>query len=136
MSNSTGGASQDVNAIARLKARYWHCVDNKLWDILGTCFTEDAAADFPNGKFQGRPAVVKMMEQTLGHGPVKHEGHSPDIAITGDARAEGTWQADVSMTDPRSGTETKMRVTYEDVYAREEGEWRIASTRMRIVPGG
>ena len=136
MSESKGQAAQDIKAITELKAQYWHCVDNKLWDALGNCFTEDAVADYPNGRFEGRPAAVGMMEQTLGHGPVRHEGHNLNIAITGDATAEGTWQADVSMTDPRAGTEMHMKVSYEDLYIKEKGEWKIKNTKMRIMSAG
>jgi len=33
---------EDVEAIKKLKARYWYCLEHKLWDELRDVFTEDA----------------------------------------------------------------------------------------------
>ena len=36
-------ALEDVEAIKRLKHRYWRCLDLKLWDELAGCFAPDAS---------------------------------------------------------------------------------------------
>ena len=50
----------DIEAIKKLKAKYWRCIDKKLWDELEDCFVEDAVADYrKNLNFQGRKVRVK-----------------------------------------------------------------------------
>ncbi len=39
-------AFEDIEAIKQLKARCLHSVDNRLWDEMNECFTEDAVADY------------------------------------------------------------------------------------------
>ena len=123
----------DIEAIKRLKAKYWHCVDNKLWDEVGDCFTQDSLVDYSGNKSQGRQAIVEYMKDTLGRGPVSHKGHSPKIEIASDTSAMGTWEASVSMTDVETEMGMKLRVFYEDEYVKEKGEWRIKSTTMRVI---
>jgi len=123
-----------IEAIKELKVRYWYCVDNKLWQELADCFAEDAVADYPNGKRQGRGAVAEFLQRTLGRGPVIHKGQNPEIVVTGDTLARGTWEAIVSMTDARTGSEVEIQTFYEDEYCKEQGKWKIRSTSMRVVP--
>ncbi|MBN2099971.1 MAG: nuclear transport factor 2 family protein, partial [Dehalococcoidia bacterium] len=37
---------EDIEAIKKLKARYWRCVDRKLWAEMAEVFTEEATADY------------------------------------------------------------------------------------------
>ena len=54
---------EDIEAIKRLKAKYWRCVDRKLWSELEDVFGKDATADYgPNLQFKGEkghPRVLK-----------------------------------------------------------------------------
>jgi len=113
---------------------YWRCTDNKLWDKVGECFAEDAVIDYPNGVFRGRQAIANSMKQTLSHGPVAHEGRNLGIEMTGDTSARGSWQADVSMTDPRTGVPLKLRTSYDDEYVKLGDSWLIRSSRMTMMP--
>jgi len=116
-----------------VKTKYWHCIDNKLWDEVAGCFAEDSVADYPDKKSQGKEAIADYLKNTLGRGPVAHEGYKPSIEISSDTKAKGTWEANVSMTDVTTDTEIRLHVFYEDEYAKEKGEWKIGSTKMRIV---
>ena len=40
-----------LEAIKRLKYRYLRCLDQKLWDEIGECFTEDATAAYSGGEY-------------------------------------------------------------------------------------
>ena len=50
---------EDIEAIKNAMARYWRCLDDKLWDELPDCFTEDVIADYgqPGWRQEGRGAV-------------------------------------------------------------------------------
>ena len=134
MSKPADQVPQDIEAIMKLKAKYWHCIDNKLWDEVVHCFAEDAVADYPNGKFRGRKAIAKSLRDTLSHGPVTHVGHNLGIEITSDTGARATWEADVSMTDAKTNATSKLRTYYEDEYVKDKGQWVIKSVKMRIMP--
>ena len=34
-------ALEDIEAIKRLKHKYFRCIDKGLWDEIGNCFAED-----------------------------------------------------------------------------------------------
>ena len=77
----------DIEAIKKLKAKYWRCIDKKLWDELEDCFVEDAVADYgKNLNFQGRKAIIQFLKDNLGSDSVitVHQGHNPEIEITSD----------------------------------------------------
>ena len=126
--------AKDVESIEELKAKYWRCIDNKLWDEVTECFAEDAVIDFPNGVFRGRQAIAQSFKETLSHGPVAHEGRSLGIEITGDTTAKAGWQADVSMTDPRTNASLRLRTSYEDEYVKQGDRWLISASSMRMMP--
>lgn len=126
--------AKDIESIKELKAKYWRCVDNKLWDEVTGCFAEDALIDYPNGVFRGRQAIAQSFKETLSHGPVAHEGRSLGIEITSDTTARASWQADVSMTDPRTNAPLRLGTSYEDEYVKQGDRWLISVSEMRIMP--
>lgn len=134
MADNSDAEQTAIEDIKQVKTRYWHCIDKKLWDEIGQCFAEDCEIDYPNGTFRGRPEIVQSFRDTLGHGPVSHKGRNLSLEITGDDRAAGTWEADVSMVNPGTNAEVKLRTVYQDEYVRDGGRWLIRFSRMRIVP--
>src|SRR5437667_145839 len=78
---------EDIAAIERLKYRYWRCLDLKLWDELAGCFTDQATADYGEGRyrFAGAEAILRFLRESLGResGSVTvHHGHHPEIELT------------------------------------------------------
>ena len=61
-------ALEDIEAIKRLKHRYWRCLDFKRWEELAECFTPDATADYGDGRyrFAGREAIMDFLRRSLG----------------------------------------------------------------------
>src|SRR5438477_7124330 len=59
---------EDIAAIERLKYRYWRCLDLKLWDELAGCFTDQATADYGEGRyrFAGAEAILRFLRESLG----------------------------------------------------------------------
>ena len=123
---------EDIEAIKQLKARYWRCVDRKLWDEMDQVFAEECAADYGRDiKLKGRKAVVDFFRSTLGPDTVvtSHVGQRPEIEIMDDITAKGTWWLnDYIVMQP--GTRRRGYAYYEDQYIREKGQWRILSTRL------
>ena len=59
---------EDIEAIKKLKAKYFRCVDKKLWEEMETVLTEDAVADYGMGieLLQGRKAIIEFLKKNLG----------------------------------------------------------------------
>jgi hypothetical protein len=126
----------DIEAIKKLKAKYWRCIDKKLWDELEDCFVEDAVADYgKNLNFQGRKAIIQFLKDNLGSDSVitVHQGHNPEIEITSDTTANGIWALhDYLVFQPNITINGWGH--YEDEYVKQNGEWKkksIKETRLR-----
>ncbi|MBA7474868.1 Bile acid 7-alpha dehydratase [subsurface metagenome] len=126
----------DIEAIKKLKAKYWRCIDKKLWDELEDCFVEDAVADYgKNLNFQGRKAIIQFLKDNLGSDSVitVHQGHNPEIEITSDTTARGIWALhDYLVFQPNITINGWGH--YEDEYVKQNGEWKkksIKETRLR-----
>lgn len=126
---------KDIEAIKQLKARYFRALDCKLWDELADCFTEDAVTDYQGGKehYEGREAILNFLKSTLDM-PVltMHQGHHPEITITGQDTARGRWALeDYVITLKNRGVQCA--AFYQDEYARVGGRWKIRKTGYDLV---
>lgn len=124
-------ALEDTEAIKMLKAKYWRCIDRKLWDELAECFAVDARADYgPNMKFESGEAIVKFLKDTLGGANVvtAHGGHNPEIKIISASAARATWALnDYVVIQPN--TKRMGWGFYEDEYVKVNASWKIKMTR-------
>jgi hypothetical protein len=122
----------EVEAIKRVKYRYMRCIDQKLWDELATCFTDDAVATYSGGKYryEGREAIMGFLVGAMGAETFhsSHRVHQPEIDLTGPETAVGTWAMDdvVIMTD--WDLTVRGSAFYTDEYRKVGGEWKIAAT--------
>lgn len=119
---------KDIEAIRKLKARYWRCNDKKLWDELVDCFVEDAVADYgPGMRFEGAKAIAQHCERGTGGESLItiHQGHNPEIEITGGDTAKGVWELYFFMIDERENSRFRMGGFYYDEYVKVGGEWKI-----------
>jgi len=126
---------EDIEALKKLKAKYWRCIDKKLWDEIVDCFVEDAAADYgPNMQFQGRKAIVQFLKDSLGRDSIitAHNGHNAEIEITSDTTARGIWALnDQVVIQPN--TRRRGWGHYEDEYIKEKGKWEIKNTKITSI---
>ena len=59
---------REIEAIKRLKYRYWRHLDMKQWDELATCFITDASVSYGGGKyaFHGVDSIMNFLRTSLG----------------------------------------------------------------------
>lgn len=121
-----------INEIARLKPRYWQCIDSKDWQALrDEVFDPAIEADFSGtggGVYRGASALVAVLEKALSDAVTAHHGGPPDIEIVNEHEARGVWSFSDRIERP-TGTTRGMGV-YHETYRRTEAGWRIASTRI------
>jgi len=122
---------EEVEAIKRLKYRYFRCLDSLSWDEVIDCFTEDGVVDYGGPiQLQGKEALKEHLGEMIGNFRGVHQGHHPEIDITGEGAARGTWELYVYVRWEDRKTAMRLGGFYHDEYAKERGEWKIRTTRM------
>lgn len=123
---------EDIEAIKRLKHKYFRCLDSKLWDELAECFTEDATTSYTDGKysFRGVEAVIGFLRKSLGPDTVvsMHQGHQPEIDITSETTAKGIWTSEAGLIITDRNVATREVNFYHDEYVKAGGQWKIKHT--------
>jgi hypothetical protein len=124
-----------IEAIKRLKYRYMRCLDQKRWDEIGECFTEDATAAYSGGKYsyQGREAIVGFLRKSMGAETFLscHRVSHPEIDLTTGHSARGTWALEDTVIETRWGITIRGAAFYEDEYVRTPDGWKIHHTGYR-----
>ena len=127
---------EDIEAIKKLKAKYFRCVDKKLWEEMETVLTEDAVADYGMGieLLQGRKAIMEFLKKNLAPDSMisVHQGHNPEIEITSDTTARGVWVLNDRLIIQTIATLNGWRY-YEDEYVKLNGEWKKKSTKITNI---
>jgi len=129
-------ALEDIEAIKRLKYKYFRCIDTGLWDEIGNCFAEDAVADYiPGMPLQGRAVIAKFFKDNIApaYTMCVHQGHNPEIELTSDTTATGIWELDNFMVTAKTNTGLWIAAFYDDEYLKEKGEWKINSTKVTFI---
>lgn len=134
---------EDLEAIRTLKHRYLQAADSKDMETFRASFVEDAVCDYgPLGRFEGREALVEMFasvalkktdDGAYAVWDMHHAGH-PVITVDGD-EATGTWSLRFRQVDTVNRSETVSGIAYDDTYRRVDGEWRIATSAIRMLWG-
>jgi hypothetical protein len=126
----------DIEEIKKLKARYFRLLDTQRWDDWGQVFTADAVMELPeiNAVNTGRSEIVQRVSSALEGARTVHHGHMPEIELTGLDSARGTWAMHDFVEWPPKESGERVGLTgyghYVEKYVREDGEWRIAWTRL------
>ena len=123
---------EELEAIKRLKYRYLRCLDQKRWDELATCFTEDATSAYSGGKysFAGRDAIMDFLRKAMGADSFlsSHTVHQPEIEFTSDTTATGIWALHDVVIETNANIVIRGAAFYEDEYVKQDGAWKIRST--------
>ncbi len=126
-------ALEEIQAIRRLKARYWRSLDYRRFDELGQCFAEDGMIDVPENNFtlRGPQQISEVMPQALAGMVTVHQGHNEDIAITGPGTATGRWTLHDILYHSATGVKSVGWGFYEDDFVKVDGEWKIKTVRLK-----
>ena len=126
---------ENIELIKKLKAKYWRCIDRKLWNEMEECLTEDVLVDLgPDMQFSGKEAVLKFFNEVVGNDAVNtvHAGYAAEIEIITDTTAKGVWALhDYVITEPDS--KMKGWAHYEDEYFKENDKWKIKSSKITRI---
>jgi hypothetical protein len=129
-------SDDDIEAIRRLKARYFRHLDRKEWDDWGQVFAEDALLEVPEGDVveHGRAAIVAAVSAALEGTTTVHHGHMPEIELTGDGTAKGIWAMFDYVEWPPGEDGSRIGLQgyghYLEEYVVEDGQWRISKSRL------
>ena len=122
----------DIECIKRLKHKYMRCLDQKRWDEIAECFTDDAVASYSAGKyaFDGRQAIIAFFRQAMDRKSFlsSHRVHQPEIVLTGAGTATGVWAMEDYVIDTERNLTIHGAAFYTDAYVRVNGTWLIART--------
>jgi hypothetical protein len=123
---------QEIEAIKRLKYKYFRCLDCKLWEEMRECFTEDATSAYSSGRysFRGREQILRFLIDAMDRPTVlsAHHGHHPEIELTGPTTAVGVWALADVFIDLQAGITVRGAAYYRDEYVKVDGHWKIQST--------
>ena len=126
-----------IEAIRALKYRYFQACDRKQPDIVRECFcTGKVILDYGRvGSFDNREDMLAVFTELAcaGHIVEMHHGQNPQIEILDADNARATWGLYYHMIDTRRELVTQLAGFYDDVYRREEGQWRIAGSRYEVT---
>jgi hypothetical protein len=122
--------AEDHLSIMNLQAAYGYYVDKGLWDKAASLFVADGSLELAGrGVFIGRERVRAYLHHLPPYGRgmlYNHMQLQPVIHVDSEAgTAQGRWRS--FMMVGSLGAEARWgEATYENVYVRVDGEWRIA----------
>jgi hypothetical protein len=122
----------DVEAIKRLKARYFRTMDTKDWAGMRAVFADDVVVDTTEsggGVVHGADEFIAFLRETLDDVVTVHHGHMPEIELTSATTATGIWALGDILAWPNGAT-LHGYGHYHETYAKTGDEWRITSTTL------
>ena len=127
----------EIEAIKRLKYKYLRCVDQKRWDELAETFTADATTSYGDGKlsFSGRDKILEFLSRSMS-APTFHSAHHvhhPEIDLTSDTTARGTWALEDTVIEMAAGWALRGAAFYSDEYVKQAGRWLIQHTGYKRI---
>jgi len=120
-------------AIHRLKADYFHYVDEKDWTALAALFTPDATLAVPLwSKSKPLNQAIAAYAETMARYESLHIGLMPIIELTSPTTATGIWQMQDRLYELVEGSADRYRLMqgfgrYNEEYRLEGEQWRISS---------
>lgn len=124
-----------IEQIKALKARYFRHLDTKDWRGFASVFTASATLEVresaqaaPTRSETGADVIVAWVRGVFEEASSIHHGHMPEITIESADRASGIWAMDDIVIWPDRSVHGWGH--YHERYAREAGEWKIASSRL------
>jgi len=127
---------EDIEAIRRLRARYFNACDRKEVDDIRACFIEGPVhIDYGVvGVFGNREELIATFVEKGCHPHIVdlHHGQNPEIDITGPDTAKAIWGLYFYQVDTSTRLLTQLGGRYDDEYRRVDGKWLISRTVFQV----
>jgi hypothetical protein len=126
-----------IEAIKSLKARYWHCCDNKDVEGVRDCFLEGPVEihyEGPVGLVHHRDGLYEVFKNVgcQAHIVEMHHGGPPNIEVHGADDASARWGLVYHLMNTESRTLSVVGGYYDDEYKRADGRWWISKAYFRV----
>jgi hypothetical protein len=134
---------QAVSAVKRLQHAYGHYSEVGLWHDFADLFSDTAVGHYTQGDL-GKEAIRKLFIEQVGQGILgladgriyPHIALSPVITLSADGQsAKARWRI-VAMLGSYGGGASFARGVYENVYAKENGVWKVQEITFFNQVGG
>lgn len=126
-----------IEAISRLKAHYFHCVDLQNWMAWETeVWAPDAelhVPDFREEPFVGAATITKWSAQMMAGKVSIHHGHTPRIDILSPTEARGLWAMEDRIYPATAGPTAGFIHGwghYHEIYVKLPQGWRIRHSKL------
>lgn len=122
----------DIEAIKRVKARYFRFMDTKDWDAMREVFADDVVVDTSSsggGVVTGADPFIAFLRDAIGDVVTVHHGHMPEVELASSTTATGIWAMEDMLRWP-NGMEMHGYGHYHETYEKIDGTWRIKSTTL------
>ena len=124
----------DIEEIRKLKARYFRFLDAQDWDNYAQIFAPDVVFDTSGAggeKISGRAEFVAYVSN-LGIVQSVHQGHMPEIELTGETTASGVWALE-DYNIYEDGSQSHGWGHYLETYEKIEGRWYIKTSSLSYL---
>lgn len=127
-----------IEDIRQLKARYFRCVDLRLWEEFADLFTDDLEVDFAESTSlpKGKQEFLTSVANHFRSGYSVHHGHIPEIEILDDTTATAIWPMYDRVESPADSGYVSHEGWghYTERYRRcADGKWRISHSRLTRI---
>jgi ketosteroid isomerase-like protein len=125
---------EDLEAIRKLHHGYILMLNNRQWDDIIDCFTEDAIANIGHhGLRKGKAEITELFKERIakvnvGKARDAHFVADPVISIDGD-KAEGHWLMYIFVSDPATNTVRYTQGRHDCEYVKVNGKWKFKSVK-------
>jgi hypothetical protein len=129
---------EDVEAIKRLKYKYFRSIDTADIAALDDLLTDDITVNYKGGSYHwsvsGKQAVLGALKAGFHNRALaQHNGHHPEIDLTSDSTANGLWYLADSFIHLDTLVTTIGSALYRDTYVKVDGAWKIATSSYTRV---
>ena len=123
-------ALEDIEAIKRLKYRYFRSIDTADLATLDTLLTDDISVNYKGGTYhwmmQGKDNVIQSIAGGFHNRALaQHTGHHPEIDLLSATTAKGLWYLTDSFIHLDMRVVTQGSSLYRDEYVKLGSEWKI-----------
>lgn len=131
----SGLSAQDERAISEVLVAYGTSIDQRDWNRLRACFSEDCEADYGSfGKWHGAVAIAAYMKQAHADlGPTLHRITNIEIRNEDGGVSARSYVDALLMPMIAGGPIHRGIGYYDDQMARTGGGWRIARRHFTAV---